>query len=86
MKKLLVFMLASSTLLVAGGAFAGPPALAKPRTPCSHCLSHGEQAARQTSSRSALYGPDSRPCPQGGSIAARWGQGQKPCPRCSHKV
>ncbi len=84
MKKFLATTFASVTFLVAAGAMAGPPALAKPGMPCSHCPGHVPNTTAQTTLRGSLYSVNTRPCPHGGSVAARWGNGQKPCPHCTH--
>jgi hypothetical protein len=84
MKKFLATTLASVTFLLATGALAGPAALAKPGTSCSQCREHIATATALASSRGSLYSANTRPCPRGGSVAARWGNGQKPCAHCAH--
>ncbi len=84
MKKFLASTLASITFLVATGALAGPAALATPGMPCSHCPGHVAQEAPLASARGSLYSAGTKPCPHGGSVAARWGNGQKPCIHCTH--
>lgn len=84
MKKFLATTLASVTFLFAAGALAGPAASAKPAMPCSQCPGHLAQATAFASPRGSLYGVNTRPCPHGGSVAARWGNGQQPCIHCAH--
>ena len=84
MKKFLATALASVTFLVATGALAGPAARAKAGMPCSHCPGHVAQEGTLASARGSLYSVDTKPCPHGGSVAARWGNGQKPCIHCTH--
>ena len=86
MKKFLATTFASVTFLLASGALAGPAALAKPGISCSQCRGHVAKATTFASPRGSLYSVDTRPCPHGGSVAARWGNGQKPCVHCAHNT
>jgi|GEM_PF-2779143 len=84
MKQLFASVLASIALLGASNAFAGPPAKGPTALPCSHCGGHGAKHASVASPRAALFGVDTRPCPNqhASSSVARWGNAQKPCPDC----
>ncbi len=84
MKKLLSSILGSIVLLAATNVVAAPPARGPATLPCSHCGGQHGKHASVASSRAALFGVDSHPCPnQRSSFAvARWGNAQKSCPDC----
>ena len=88
MKKLLSSILGSIVLLAATNAVAAPPAQGPAALPCAHCGGQHAKHASVASSRSALFGIDSRPCPNQHSsfTVARWGNAQKPCPDCPTRV